>query len=345
MATWTEVRVAAEAARRRFEDHDPYTHQHSVRVSDWVMMMASHVPGFTPERLRRLEVTALLHDFGKTFLDPELIRKPGNLSDDEWAEMRRHPDLGADNVPVLREFVVEEGIRWHHKHYDGSGYPPGDVKGHDLPLEARLIAVADVFDALSSRRAYRTGTPAFKPAEAIEIMRGMAGKELDPGLVALFQTLYELECARVGGEAGAATLQVRGVISAEIERAHQILDDVIGPHDRARPLKGKPVDSGVLKSLVAGLVRASIDAVSARAIARHVLHMEQEETFPPEIMASPPEPVRAAEGSVAHHAEIVLRLSRCPPAADLAHVVVFRGDLWLSIVERRDNAIEARLSR
>lgn len=339
------VREQAEVARQRYEDHDPYTHGHSVRVASWALRIARHIPGFDPVRLHRLEITALLHDFGKTYLDPELIRKPGKLTEDEWAQMRRHPDLGADHIPVAREWVVEEGIRWHHKGYDGSGYPAGPVLGHDLPLEARLIAVADVFDALTSRRTYREGEGRWAPDRALEMMRGMAGRTLDPALVSLFDAQYFVECARVGDRVGPETLQVQTAIGLEVDRARDLLRAEIGPFDPDRPLRGHSVDSGVLHRLVAGLVRASLDPASAANIARYVLRMAQPETFPPASFRSPPRPVPAPPGVLTHHAEVVLDLREVPPEVSYARVVVFEGRLWLSVGERRGDRVEVRLVR
>ncbi|MBM4398066.1 MAG: HD domain-containing protein [Deltaproteobacteria bacterium] len=344
-ARFAVARAAAEEARRRFEDHDPYTCRHSIRVADWAVLIAGHVPGFARSRLRVLEITALLHDYGKTFIDPAVIRKGDRLTDEEWAAVRTHPDLGADRVPVAREFVSPDGIRWHHKHFDGSGYPPGDMKGPDIPLEARLIAVADVFDALTSPREYRGDPREYAPADALELMREMAGAELDPGLVALFQSVYDIECSRHGGKVGASTLQVRSVIGTEVARARDLLRAEIGPFDPRDPLKGRRPEPRLVDRLVTGLVRANLDRASATNIVRYVLRLPLDETFPPSDLAGAPRRGTTPPGGFLHHVEVCLDLRRLPPEAAYAHVVVFMGQLWLAVGERREGGFEVRLAR
>ncbi len=345
MSRFEAARRAAEEARRRYEDHDPYTHHHSVRVAHWAVMLAGHVPGFSQERLRRLEVTALLHDYGKTFLDPALLRKTSQLTEAESVEIRRHPALGADNLPLSGEYVLPEAVRWHHKHFDGSGYPDGVISGIDLPLEARLIAVADVFDALTSARPYRRDRISYSPAEALDLMRSMAGRELDPSLVALFETVYRLECERVGGEVGSRTLQVQSVIGQEVQRARDLLRAEIGPYDPRDPLRGRPAPRDLVDRLTEGLVRANLDPESASLIVRHVLKMPLPETFPQEDILSPPRKATSPPGRALHHVEVVLRVRRLPPRFDYMRVVVFMGQLWLSVGERSEDEFEVRLAR
>ncbi len=337
-----EVRAAAEVARRNCEDHDPITQQHSVRVAHWAALLATRLTGFGASRIRRLEITAMLHDYGKTFVDPRVLNKQGPLDDWEWQEMRRHPELGIEHLPVPLEYVEPEGIRWHHKHYNGGGYPPGEIRGIDLSLEARIIACADVFDALTSRRPYRVDHPAFSPKEALEIMRGMAGSQLDPGLVSLFESVWQGESSRVGGEAGARTLQVMSVLGVELQRARDILRKIIGPHDPNRPLAGRTDGEQVLRDLVQRLEQTSLGRESAVNVARYVLRMPLAETFPPGTYAM----VRGREGFVVgHHQEVRLLLNRPPKDVSYLRVVVYRGDLWVCISERTDRGVEARLSR
>ena len=339
------AREAAEDARRRFEDHDPQTFQHSVRVAHWSMLLARTVPGFSQARLRRLEITALLHDFGKTFIDPAVIRKAGPLNESEWQLMRQHPVLGAERPPVSGEYVEPNGIRWHHKHYDGNGYPEGDISGLELPLEARLIAVADVFDALTSHREYRATKKIFSPAEAMGILRDVAGSQLDASLVALFDMLYKNECVRVGGMAGAKTLQVMSVIGTEIQRARDLLRRIIGPFDTSDPLKGSLPQPGLIDKLISDLVGANLDGRSAENIARYVLRLSLRETFNTSDMIDSPKHETTSLGDLAHHTEIILKLRRMPPDVSYMRVVVFLGQLWLSIGEQQSGNIEIRLAR
>jgi len=334
-AGFLAAREAAEAARRRYEDHDPYTMRHSVRVAEWAVLMGRALPGFGTLRLRRLEITALLHDFGKTFLDGDLIRKPGGLTPSEWFQVRRHPELGAGASELPAEWVDADGIRYHHKHFDGTGYPEGPERGYALPLEARLIAVADVFDALTSRRAYRAGGAYTAPA-ALDVMDGMRGRELDPGLVVLFRGMYDRECRRAGDvEIGAATLQLRSVLGQELDRARKVVRDLTA---------GTPGPKA-LEAVVQRLVRANLDPVSARTIGRKVLGMPLDESFPTDALVAAPERIEPEPGSSVHHREVVLRLARLPEGLNYAQVVVFEGHLWLNVGERAGAGFEVRLAR
>jgi hypothetical protein len=344
-ARFEKARQAAEETRRRFEDHDPYTSQHSVRVAHWTVLIASNIPGFAQARLRRLEVTALLHDFGKTKIDGSILRKEGPLDKREWEAVKRHPDLGVEGLPVPAEFVVTDGIRWHHKHFDGSGYPDGAVSGFDIPLEARLIAVADVFDALTSERPYRKEPKAYPPVNAVSVLRDVAGTQLDPSLVSLFDSVYKSACEKVGGQAGQMTMQVLSVIGVEVQRARDLLRQEIGPFDSKDPLKGKRPDDRLVQTLVAGLVRASLDPGSAENISRYVLRLPLQETFRPSDMLGPPRKATVPPGGFLHHLEVILDLKRIPAEAAYLRVVVFMGQLWLSVGERSGSAFEIRLAR
>ncbi len=341
---FTRVKTLAEAARNACEDHDPVTFHHSVRVAHWSVLLASRLVGFGVSRLRRLEITAMLHDYGKTYVNPKVLTKGGPLDEAEWAEMKRHPELGITHLPVPLEYVAPEGIRWHHKYYNGGGYPEGDIKGVDLPLEARLISVADVFDALTSRRPYRAEKPAFSPSEALLVMRNMAGRQLDPALVSMFDAVYLAECERVGGQAGAQTLQLMSILGLEIQRARDLLKKIIGPFDLHNPLRGRPAEP-VLGELIAKLERTNLDRESAENIARSVLRMPLIETFTPDAL----EPVRGPAGPtgamVGHHFEVQLSLRNRERDPSYLKVVVYKGRLWLCISENTDDAIEVRLAR
>ncbi|MBM4396430.1 MAG: HD domain-containing protein [Deltaproteobacteria bacterium] len=360
MGTWSrmtesdfqKVWKSADEARQRYEDHDTSTAQHSVRVAHWAVLLASRLPNFPQARLRRLEITALLHDYGKTFLDPAVIRKTGPLDEAEWVEMKRHPELGLQNLPVPETVVEPDGILWHHKRFDGSGYPEGDIAGIRLALEARIISVADVFDALTSQRPYRTTKPAYEPPEALGIMREIAGKQLDPSLVPLFDAVYRLECERVGGQAGARTLQVRSAIGMELERAQDLLRTIIGgPIDVDDPLQGIPADNPVLGRLVAGLLRSTLDLRSAENVARTVLKMPLSDTFRAEDILDSDyksKSVAVQRGVTEfpkHHREVVLRLKRMPPNVAYMRIVVYQGDLWICVGEREGDVIEVQLAR
>jgi len=343
------VHKAAEEARCKYEGHDAYTAQHSVRVAHYAVLVASHIPGFHAEDMQRLEITALLHDFGKTFLDPALLRKEGPLTEDEWAQMKLHPQLGVQGLqPKMAEFggmVMPLGILWHHKRFDGGGYPDGPISGMRLPLEARIIAVADVFDALISSRPYRTKKPAYTPDEALEIMRMGAGRHLDPSLVDILAAVVQAESLRVGGPVGARTVQITSAIGVEVERARRFLQSLIGPFDIKRPLKDvKGSHDEVLGRLIAELLRVNLDLRSAENVARFALGMPLNETFRPDDLEGEPV-IPEPNGGTAHHVEVTLRLKRMPQRVPYMHIVAWRGQLWLCVTEQKGQGLEVRLAR
>ena len=131
---------------------------------------------------------ALLHDLGKIGVPESILRKPGSLTGEEWEIMRRHPVTGAQIVAPLEFF--DDGaiiVRHHHERLDGSGYPDG-LAGEGIPLGARIVAVADVYDALSSGRPYRAG---LAHAEAVRVLDREGGRTLDDRLVALLVDILE----------------------------------------------------------------------------------------------------------------------------------------------------------
>jgi HD-GYP domain-containing protein (c-di-GMP phosphodiesterase class II) len=119
----------------------------------------------------------LLHDVGKIGVPDSVINKPGRLTDEEFEMIKRHPVIGSQILKNINEMpTLSVGARWHHERYDGTGYPDG-LKGEEIPEEARIIAVADAYDAMSSKRSYRNIMPQSKIRE--EIMNG-SGTQFDP---------------------------------------------------------------------------------------------------------------------------------------------------------------------
>jgi putative nucleotidyltransferase with HDIG domain len=158
---------------------DRETEGHSMRVSRLTCLMAEEI-GLTGPQLKAIERGALLHDIGKIGISDTVLHKPGKLTDDEWKTMRIHPDIGArivEGIPFLQDSLSV--IRYHHERWDGSGYPIG-LKGEEIPIQARIFAVADVFDALTSRRTYRTKSSA---EEAIDYIKEHSGILFDPLIV------------------------------------------------------------------------------------------------------------------------------------------------------------------
>jgi HD-GYP domain-containing protein (c-di-GMP phosphodiesterase class II) len=163
------------------EAKDVYTRGHSERVAALARRIAL-AAGVLPGAAGTIAQAGLLHDLGKIGIPESVLRKPGPLSDEEWAVMRRHPIVGAQIVAPL-EFFADGAVivRHHHERHDGSGYPDG-LRGELIPLGARIVAVADVYDALTSDRPYR---PRLARADVVRHLESEAGATLDARLAAL----------------------------------------------------------------------------------------------------------------------------------------------------------------
>ncbi|MEZ6124418.1 MAG: HD-GYP domain-containing protein [Planctomycetaceae bacterium] len=161
---------------------DSYTCGHSDRVAEFARQIAMTMR-FSPEFCERIYMTGLLHDVGKIGVPDSVLQKPGRLTDEEFDHIRQHPVIGHAILRHLKDFsYVLPGVLHHHEAVDGSGYPHG-LKGDDIPIEARILAVADAYDAMTSDRPYRAGMPSEK-AEAI-IADG-AGRQWDSNCVTAF---------------------------------------------------------------------------------------------------------------------------------------------------------------
>ena len=146
---------------------DAYTNGHSERVAAYSREIARRY-GYDEERLEELYVMGLLHDVGKIGVPDTIINKPGRLTDEEYMEIKKHPVKGAEILATITEMPkLVTGARWHHERYDGKGYPDG-LKGEEIPEEARIIAVADAYDAMTSHRSYRDIIPQEKVKSEIE---------------------------------------------------------------------------------------------------------------------------------------------------------------------------------
>jgi len=164
------------------EAKDEYTRGHSDRVAALARRLAL-AAGLGAREAVTIAHAGLLHDLGKIAVPERILRKPGALTDEEWALMRRHPLTGAQIVAPL-EFFADGAliVRHHHEHHDGSGYPDG-LAGEAIPIGARIVAIADVYDALTSDRPYRRAS---SPDAAHERMRSEAGRTLDARLLGIF---------------------------------------------------------------------------------------------------------------------------------------------------------------
>lgn len=133
---------------------DTYTNGHSTRVAEYSREIARR-GGFSKEAQDNIYMMGLLHDVGKIGIPDAIINKPAKLTEEEYSVIQNHPVMGAKILKNITEFPkLSTGARWHHERYDGKGYPDG-ISGEDIPVEARIIAIADAYDAMSSRRSYR----------------------------------------------------------------------------------------------------------------------------------------------------------------------------------------------
>jgi HD-GYP domain-containing protein (c-di-GMP phosphodiesterase class II) len=169
------------------DEKDPYTRGHSDRVTKYSMIIATEM-GLDPGFLEVLRISAQLHDVGKIGIEDRILKKPGALTPEEFEIMKTHTTKGANilrPVPQLREMLP--GIELHHEALNGRGYPYG-LKGDEIPLLARVIAVADTFDALTTNRPYQK---AHDPVEAMRIIQNLSGQRLDQKAVAALLAVFQ----------------------------------------------------------------------------------------------------------------------------------------------------------
>jgi response regulator RpfG family c-di-GMP phosphodiesterase len=173
---------AIESLVRTLEARDTFTAGHSMRVRCYVLRLA-RVLGCSVRTRKQLSLAAKLHDIGKVGLPEAILNKPASLTADEFAVVRKHPVLGEQILnSIIHDTAVLAAIRGHHERFDGSGYPDG-LSGDSIPLMARMLAVADCYDAVTSVRAYRAALP---PAVALGLLEQEAGTHFDPLLVPPF---------------------------------------------------------------------------------------------------------------------------------------------------------------
>ena len=168
------------------EAKDPYTEGHSVLVAAYSEAIGKEL-GLPPETLDVVHRSCLVHDVGKIAVDENILGKQSGLSDHEREKMDMHPVIGESilrPIELLRPLLP--GVRSHHEHYDGTGYPDG-LAGEAIPIEARIMAVADAFDAMTSNRPYRDSLP---EEDALAELRRNAGTHFDPRVVAAFERIY-----------------------------------------------------------------------------------------------------------------------------------------------------------
>jgi putative nucleotidyltransferase with HDIG domain len=181
------VTVTATSLRTTFERRDPDTAGHAKRVTAVALRIATKLQVGTA-RVEAIRTGGPLHDIGKLAIEPGILGKPGPLEPEELAEIRTHPEVGVkmlDGVPGIRHGL--ECVLHHHERWDGGGYPHG-LSGEEIPLEARILAVADAYDAMISERPYR---PALSRAEAMAEVERCSGSQFDPQVASAFLALED----------------------------------------------------------------------------------------------------------------------------------------------------------
>lgn len=174
-----------ETMARALDARDPYTAGHSIRVADYSYSIASAMQ-LSENEARTIYIAAQLHDIGKIGVPDAILQKKSRLTHEEFAFIRLHPQIGRrilEHVSTFEKYLSV--VELHHENIDGSGYPYG-LKGSQIPLEARIVRVADAFDAMTSDRSYRSR---WTPALAKNEIRGHSGTHFDPDVVEVFLKL------------------------------------------------------------------------------------------------------------------------------------------------------------
>lgn len=187
LAQETIIRLAAAV---EYKDED--TRAHLWRMSQYAAFIAEEM-GFSREWVENLRMTAPMHDIGKIAVADAILNKPGKLTDEEWTEMKKHPAVGADILKGSQNELIQMSgtiANYHHERWDGKGYPKG-LKGEEIPIEARIASLADVFDAVTSKRIYKRS---FSLDETLLLIHQETGHQFDPAVVqAFFRALPRIE--------------------------------------------------------------------------------------------------------------------------------------------------------
>jgi HD-GYP domain-containing protein (c-di-GMP phosphodiesterase class II) len=175
------------ALSEAIEARDPYTRGHSARVARMAHAVGVRL-GCDEDRLALLRLGGALHDVGKLVVSEAVLTKPGPLTEDEVAEVRCHPEAGARMIALVRGLrPALPGVLYHHERWDGGGYPTRRA-GTEIPLEARILAVVDCFDAMTSNRPYRAALPA---GEALAEVDRCRGSQFDPDVALVFLEAWQ----------------------------------------------------------------------------------------------------------------------------------------------------------
>ena len=251
-----------EALSTAIEAKDGVTSSHIHRVQHYAMGLARALGIDDKDTLKAIQAAALLHDTGKLAVPERILNKPGKLTAAEYETMKLHVDVGADILSSIDfPYPVVPIVRAHHESWDGSGYPHR-LRGHDIPIGARILSVVDCYDALTSDRPYR---PAMSDQEALAIIRARRGTMYDPSVVDVFE--------RVCGDIRPAELQ-----APQLQKALQQISRAAGPAPEIAPVPAAPLAEGPesLMALVnlARIIEGSPTAADVASVAwSHIRHV------------------------------------------------------------------------
>ena len=183
----TEARRTFERISFLLDERDHYTAVHSQQVAELAVTLAQEM-GLSASEIEKVDIAARVHDIGKVAVPDAILLKPGPLTDEEWEIMKRHPVISAELIEGLEIYApVVTAVRHEHERWDGSGYPDG-LEGEQIPLIARLIAAADIYNALTTDRPYR---PAYGPEQTRRMIAEMRGTDLDPVIADALLTVLD----------------------------------------------------------------------------------------------------------------------------------------------------------
>jgi len=170
------------------EARDPYTEKHSKRMAEYAVAIAKKL-GLSIDKAETIRYAAILHDIGKIGINDEILGKPESLTKEEWLKVKEHSSIGADILSQIGSFrEASKLVYYHHERYNGEGYPE-KLRGEDIPIGARILAVVDVYDAMTSKRPYR---PAYSPRRAVAELKKKVGTQFDKKVVeALLKVLNQ----------------------------------------------------------------------------------------------------------------------------------------------------------
>jgi HD-GYP domain-containing protein (c-di-GMP phosphodiesterase class II) len=177
----------AESLADAIEKRDPYTGGHTKRVTLFSLATAKYLP-LSPLEKKWLKIASVLHDIGKIGIEDQILRKPERLNPEEFNLIKRHSGMGAEIIEHIRQLrEIVPGVKYHHEQINGRGYPEG-LKGEDIPILAKIVAVADTYDAITTDRPYRK---AMEKETAIKELKRCSGIQFDSKVVEAFIQAYQ----------------------------------------------------------------------------------------------------------------------------------------------------------